>query len=71
MFTPTRVQLKYWFYPTGNTPAVNLLRDIPPSDNKKEDNVNLLLLACGDPRNIFFSLWCEQGHGRFRRSQTL
>ncbi len=71
MFTPTRVQLKYWFYPTGNTPAVNLLRDIPPSDNKKEDNVNLLLLACGDPRNILFSLWCEQGHGRFRRSQTL
>ena len=62
MFTPTRVQLKYWFYPTGNTPAVNLLRDIPPSDNKKEDKVNLLLLACGDPRNLLFSLWCEQGH---------
>ena len=67
MFTPTRVQLNYWFYPTGNTPAVNLLRDIPPSDNKKEENVNLLLLACGDPRNLLFSLWCEQGHAVKRK----
>ena len=52
MFTPTYVQLKYWFYPIGNTPAVNLLRDIP---------------AChGDETVKVLSLWCEQGHNTKR-----
>ena len=60
MYSPTYVQLKYWFYPIGNTPAVNLLRDVPASE--AEETVKILSLACGDPRNVLFSLWCEQGH---------
>ena len=63
MFTPLFIQLQYWFYPTGNTPAVNLLRDTPAAIDQ-QDTVNALLLACGDPRNVLFSLWNCQGSGR-------
>ncbi|KAH9894494.1 hypothetical protein F4778DRAFT_277511 [Xylariomycetidae sp. FL2044] len=56
MLTPTYVNLKYFFYPIGNTPAVNLLRDFRPHDG---DNIKVLLLACGDVRNILFTLWSE------------
>ena len=65
MFTPLYIQLKYWFYPTGNTPAVNLLRDTPAAAIGQQDTVSALLLACGDPRNVLFSLWNRQGSGRF------
>ena len=64
MFFPTYVQLKYWYYPIGNTPAVNLLRDI--SACEAEETIKILSLACGDPRNVLFSLWCEQGHNTQR-----
>ena len=64
MFSPTYVQLKYWFYPIGNTPAVNLLREIPAC--QEEETINVLSLACGDPRNVLFSLWCERGHNTKR-----
>lgn len=64
MFSPTYVQLKYWFYPIGNTPAVNLLRDIPACQG--EETIKILSLACGDPRNVLFSLWCERGHNTKR-----
>ena len=64
MFSPTYVQLKYWFYPIGNTPAVNLLRDLPACPG--EETIKVLSLACGDPRNLLFSLWCEQGHNTKR-----
>lgn len=64
MFSPTYVQLKYWFYPIGNTPAVNLLRDIPACQG--EETIRILSLACGDPRNVLFSLWCERGHNTKR-----
>lgn len=64
MFSPTYVQLKYWFYPIGNTPAVNLLRDLPACLG--EETIKILSLACGDPRNVLFSLWCEQGHNTKR-----
>ena len=64
MFSPTYVQLKYWFYPIGNTPAVNLLRDLPACQGP--ETINILSLACGDPRNVLFSLWCEQGHNTKR-----
>ena len=63
MLTPLYIQLKYWFYPTGNTPAVDILRDLPAPATGKEDTVRSLLLGCGDPRNILFSLWNEQGRG--------
>ncbi|KAI9698572.1 MAG: hypothetical protein M1820_007462 [Bogoriella megaspora] len=53
MLTPTYVNLRYFFYPIGNTPAVNLLRDVPC---QSESGINLLLLASGDVRNILFTL---------------
>ena len=62
MYTPTYIQLKYWYYPVGNTPAVNLLRDLSP-DCGRQDCVNILSLACGDPRNVLFSLWSDQKNG--------
>ena len=64
MFSPTYVQLKYWFYPIGNTPAVNLLRDIPACQG--EDTIRILSVACGDARNLLFSLWCEKGNNTKR-----
>ncbi|KAI0665455.1 hypothetical protein C8Q78DRAFT_1064754 [Trametes maxima] len=45
---------QYYFYPIGNTSAVSLTRDIPP-----EASANLLLLPCGDPRNVLFTLFNE------------
>lgn len=64
MFSPTYVQLKYWYYPIGNTPAVNLLRDLPAFQD--QETIRILSLACGDPRNVLFSLWCDQGHNAKR-----
>lgn len=65
MLTPTYVNLQYFFYPIGNTPAVNFLRDRPLYDgpSKEIQTVKLLSIACGDPRNLLFSLWCEDGQG--------
>ncbi|KAJ7192595.1 hypothetical protein GGX14DRAFT_479959, partial [Mycena pura] len=45
---------KRYFYPIGNTSAVSLARDVPP-----EKDISLLLLGCGDPRNVLFTLFCE------------
>lgn len=59
MLTPTYVNRKYFFYPIGNTPAVNLFCDVRPQG---EENIKILLLACGDVRNILFSLWSEDAH---------
>ncbi|PSK59467.1 biotin [Elsinoe australis] len=43
----------YTFYPLGNTPAVDLLRDTPTSDSQP---ARLLLLGCGDARNVLFTV---------------
>ncbi|KAI9713338.1 MAG: hypothetical protein M1812_006697 [Candelaria pacifica] len=66
MFTPTYVNLRYWFYPTGNTPAVNLFRELPAPNGEDGggEPVEALLLACGDPRNVLFSLACELDSAR-------
>ncbi|KAH0268514.1 hypothetical protein KCU91_g9350, partial [Aureobasidium melanogenum] len=56
MLTPTYVNVKSFFYPLGNTPAANLLRDYCPS----EEAVQILAIGCGDVRNILFTLWSEQ-----------
>ncbi|KAI1792278.1 hypothetical protein LXA43DRAFT_1133807 [Ganoderma leucocontextum] len=45
---------KYFFYPIGNTSAVCLTRDVPP-----ELPVRILLLPCGDPRNVLYTVFCE------------
>ncbi|KAG9660887.1 hypothetical protein KCU95_g5194, partial [Aureobasidium melanogenum] len=56
MLTPTYVNVKSFFYPIGNTPAANLLRDYRPG----EGPVEILAIGCGDIRNILFTLWSEQ-----------
>ncbi|KAJ7636086.1 hypothetical protein DFH06DRAFT_659244 [Mycena polygramma] len=42
---------RLFFYPVGNTSAVCLTDNIPP-----EKPANVLLLGCGDPRNILYTL---------------
>ncbi|GJE85110.1 DUF4470 and zf-MYND domain-containing protein [Phanerochaete sordida] len=39
------------FYPVGNTTPISLLQHTPP-----EDDVSILLLGCGDPRSILYTL---------------
>jgi len=43
---------KSFFYPIGNTSAVVLTDTLAP-----EEPANLLLLGCGDPRNILFTVY--------------
>ncbi|KAG8739431.1 hypothetical protein FRC10_005640 [Ceratobasidium sp. 414] len=42
------------FYPLGNTPAVSLTQDLSP-----EQSADILLLGCGDPRNILYTLYAD------------
>jgi hypothetical protein len=65
MLGATAVNLRYFFYPIGNNPAVNVLQDRFRSAPGISDDgpVKVLLLACGDPRNLLFSLWCESSAG--------
>ncbi|AEO58629.1 hypothetical protein MYCTH_95272 [Thermothelomyces thermophilus ATCC 42464] len=51
MLTPGYANLWVHFYPIGNTPAVFLTQGLPP-----EKDANILLLGCGDVRNIFFTV---------------
>ncbi|KAJ7864784.1 hypothetical protein B0H14DRAFT_3602116 [Mycena olivaceomarginata] len=45
---------KRFFYAIGNTSAVSLARDVAP-----DKDISLLLLGCGDPRNVLFTLFSE------------
>jgi hypothetical protein len=45
---------KYFFYPIGNTSAVCLTRDLA-----SEEPAHILLLGCGDPRNILYTVFNE------------
>ncbi|KAF2124344.1 hypothetical protein P153DRAFT_400973 [Dothidotthia symphoricarpi CBS 119687] len=47
-----------FFYPAGNTPAVCLTQSLPP-----EQDAALLLLGCGDIRNILFTVYGGVGLG--------
>jgi len=49
---------KYFFYPIGNTAAVCLTRDIAA-----EEHADILLLGCGDPRNVLYTIFCEPESG--------
>ncbi|ESZ91811.1 hypothetical protein SBOR_7806 [Sclerotinia borealis F-4128] len=59
MLGPTTFTLKHHFYPIGNTPAVNLLQS-GCTFRENGDPVRALLLGCGDPRNLLFTLWCNK-----------
>jgi hypothetical protein len=56
MLTATRLSIKPYFYPLGNTPATHLLRNHLPS----VEPVEILAIGCGDVRNILFTIWSEQ-----------
>ncbi|PPQ92792.1 hypothetical protein CVT25_003903 [Psilocybe cyanescens] len=43
---------KAWFFPTGNWPSVCLTQELSP-----EENAEILLLGCGDPRSILFTIY--------------
>ncbi|TFK16970.1 hypothetical protein FA15DRAFT_683641 [Coprinopsis marcescibilis] len=53
LFWPT----KYYFYPIGNTSAISLIGDLP-----LEEPAKLLLLGCGDPRNVLYTIFTEPSH---------
>ncbi|KAJ7058836.1 hypothetical protein C8F01DRAFT_283412 [Mycena amicta] len=55
MARPLVFQNIHYFYAIGNTAAVSLLRDVPP-----EQHVDLLLVGCGDPRNVLFSIYDDE-----------
>lgn len=58
MATPTHLLTASYFYAAGNTPAVNLTSPIPP-----DQDADVLLLGCGDLRNVLFSVYAGVGSG--------
>jgi hypothetical protein len=61
MLTPAIVNIFSCFYPIGNTPAVSLIEDLP-----NEEDADILLLGCGDMRNILFTLYSDSARTCFR-----
>jgi hypothetical protein len=55
MFGPAYLDIRTFFYPIGNTPAVCLCRNLP-----SDCHSDVLLLGCGDVRNVLFTLHSEQ-----------
>ncbi|KAG6332351.1 hypothetical protein ID866_6742 [Astraeus odoratus] len=45
---------KMFFYPLGNTPAISLTENLPP-----ERKADALLIECGDPRHILYTIYSE------------
>ena len=45
-----------YLYPFGNTPAVGLTQDLPSGKD-----ADVLLLGCGDLRNILFTAYAQSG----------
>lgn len=56
MLTPARSLPSRFFYPIGNTPAVSLVAHQPPENKTAE----ILLLGCGDIRNVLYTVFCNQ-----------
>jgi hypothetical protein len=52
---------KQFFYPVGNTPATCFTQQLAP-----EDAADVLLLGCGDPRSIMFTVHVDIGGGMHR-----
>ncbi|CAE6441890.1 unnamed protein product, partial [Rhizoctonia solani] len=51
---------KQFFYPIGNTAAISLTQDLSP----EQSAADILLLGCGDPRNILFTLYSDLTKGQ-------
>ncbi|KAF5364067.1 hypothetical protein D9756_000165 [Leucocoprinus leucothites] len=56
MSHPTFWPRKTFFYPIGNTPPICLTDHLPP-----EDDATILLLGCGDPRSILYTVAADHG----------
>ncbi|CAE6466368.1 unnamed protein product [Rhizoctonia solani] len=56
--------VKHFFYPIGNTAAVSLTQDLSP----EQYTADILLLGCGDPRNILFTLYSDLTVGQTARN---
>jgi len=60
MSHPTFWHNKTFFYPIGNTPPVCLTEHVPP-----EQDATILLLGCGDPRSILYTVAIDHGAREF------
>ena len=49
------------YSPLSKDPPVSLTQDLPPGLH-----ATVLLLGCGDARNILYTIFCEQDHGETR-----
>jgi hypothetical protein len=49
---------RFSYLHVGNTPAVCLTQDLPP-----EEDADVLLLGCGDIRNVLFTAYCVANQG--------
>jgi Domain of unknown function (DUF4470) len=56
MLYPVDASARTDFSPIRFEPSTSFIQDIPPGKN-----VNCLLLGCGDPRNILFTLFGDEG----------
>ncbi len=71
MLTPAVANPFSFIYPVGNTPASSLTESLPQGVD-----ADILLLGCGDVRNILFTAYCESGlrkalHANPHHRQTL
>ena len=57
MLGPNFVNLVNLFYPVGNTPAVVLTQGLP-----NEESARILLLGCGDARNVLATAYYDNHH---------
>ncbi|RDA87014.1 hypothetical protein CP532_3230 [Ophiocordyceps camponoti-leonardi (nom. inval.)] len=55
MLTPAVANRFNFFYPVGNTPAVNLTRNVP-----NDQDAHILALGCGDLRNLLYTTYCQR-----------
>ncbi|OAX80912.1 hypothetical protein ACJ72_04749 [Emergomyces africanus] len=65
MASPVPLDLFTLFHAIGNTPAVCLTQDIPG-----DEPASLLLLGCGDARNILFTSYMNSSLGDVQCGQT-
>ena len=54
MSLPTDISRLYFYYPTGNTPAVCMTRHLNP-----ESDARILLLGSGDLRNVMYTCFAD------------
>jgi hypothetical protein len=60
---PVHIAQSPFLCAAGNTPAVCLTQSIPP-----EEDANLLLLDCGDIKNMLFTAYSGAGISEYRPS---